>query len=30
MTFSESWIEKRFLIDVNNELVERQVLERFR
>ena len=30
MTFSESWIEKRFLIDVNNELVERQALERFR
>ena len=30
MTFSESWIEKRFLTDVNNELVERQALEHFR
>ena len=30
MTFSESWIEKCFLIDVDNELVERQALERFR
>ena len=30
MTFSESWIEKRFLTDANNELVERQALEHFR
>ena len=30
MTFSESWIEKHFLIDLNNELVERQALEHFR
>ena len=33
MTFPESWYcrtEKRFLIDVNNEMVEHQVLEHFR